>query len=154
MNGSFLDLLRVHDTFLELFHQHQDALLDRDFARALDRLLELRRALEQHMRAEEELFSELFAATEEVRGIPLDLFLGEHKHLRELLGQFESALRRLDAADPAIRRRVLELLDEESLWKAFFRHHDERERNILYPALDRNSESADRARRLGRFPAA
>jgi hemerythrin-like domain-containing protein len=148
---SFLELLAVHARLFGLFLDHQEALLARDFPLALERLRLVRREFEEHVRAEEELFAELFAHTDEVRGTPLDLFTGEHKHLRELLSSFEAATRRLDAAAPGVARRVIDLLDEEALFKTFFRHHDERERNLLYPAFDRGTAPSERRARLQRF---
>ena len=150
MSESFLDLLTVHAELIELFCEHQDALVDRDFARALERLLELRRRIDEHMHAEEELFARVFARMNEIGGTPIELFLGEHKHLRELLAQFETATRRIDPAAADVRRRVTALLDDETLFKAFFSHHDERERNLLYPTLDRTASAADRQKALRR----
>jgi hemerythrin-like domain-containing protein len=135
---------------LDLFLQHQEALLAQDFGRALERLLEVRRAFETHVRAEEELFPKLFTDND-VQGTPLDLFTGEHKHLRELLTSFEASTRRLDRADPAVTRRLIELVEEEALWKSFFLHHDERERNLLYPAFDRGTTDEGRQVLLRRF---
>lgn len=148
--ATFLTLLSAHAAMLDLFLEHQQALLERDLGRALDRLLAVRHDFEQHVRAEEALFPRLFAEND-VRGTPLDLFTGEHKHLREMLTSFESATRRLDAADPALGRRLIELIEEEALWKSFFLHHDERERNLLYPAFDRGTAEKGREELLRRF---
>lgn len=148
--ATFLTLLADHQRMLGLFLEHQEALLGREFGRALERLLDARREFERHVAAEEELFPRLFA-DHEVRGTPLDLFTGEHKHLREMLVSYETATRRLDPADPAIARRLIELFEDEALWKSFFLHHDERERNLLYPAFDRGTTDAGRAELLRRF---
>ena len=149
--GSFLELLDVHDRLFELFLEHQDALVEHDYARALDRLLELQRDLEEHMRGEEELFVELFARTGEVQGTPLQLFTGEHRHLREWLRSFEGATRALRDSPPPTPRPIVQLLDEEALFKTFFRHHDERERSLLDPAFDRGTALAERRAKLRRF---
>lgn len=148
--ATFLTLLSAHADMLESFLHHQEALLARDFAKALALLLELRHDFEHHAKTEEELFPQLFS-DDQVRGTPLDLFTGEHKHLRELLGQFESATRRLKPDDPALPRRIVELIEEEALFKSFFLHHDERERNLLYPAFDKGTAAAGRAELLRRF---
>jgi hemerythrin-like domain-containing protein len=149
--GSFLELLADHERLFEQFLAHQDALIDRDYGRALDQLRVLERELDEHMRGEEQLFAELFSRTGEVAGAPLQLFTGEHRHLRESLQEFERATRDLLAAPPASARPIVELLDEEALFKTFFRHHDERERNLLYPAFDRGTSAADRRAKLERF---
>ncbi len=146
---TFLALLSAHASMMTLLEEHQAALLDRDFGRALERLLELRREFEHHVRGEEELFTRLFAQVDQVRGTPLDLFTGEHKHLREMLGEFETSLRRFDAT--ATGRNVIELIEDELVFKSFFRHHDEREKNLLYPAFDTGTSEAKRAELLRRF---
>jgi hemerythrin-like domain-containing protein len=151
--ASFLELLDEHTRLFDLFLEHQEALVSRDFPRALERLKAARAGFEEHIRGEEELFRELFAHTDEVRGTPLDLFTGEHKHLREMLAGFEAATGALDPAAKRVARDVIELLDEEALFKTFFRHHDERERNLLYPAFDRGTAGAGRRERLRRFHA-
>ncbi len=148
-NPTFLALLSAHAGMMTLFEEHQQALLDRDFGCALARLLELRGAFEHHVKGEEELFKRLFAEVDSVRGTPLDLFTGEHKHLRELLNEFEAATRRLDTASSG--RHVIELIEEEALFKSFFRHHDERERNLLYPAFDTGTSVDTRNELLRRF---
>ena len=148
---SFLALLSAHGDMLGLFLEHQEALLSRDFGRALERLLEMRRAFEQHVNAEEELLPKLFAEVDSVRGTPLELFTGEHRHMRELLGSFESATRKLDPADPSIARRLVELIEDEALFKSIFLHHDDRERNLLYPAFDRHTPAPGRPDLLRRF---
>ncbi|MBL8841014.1 MAG: hemerythrin domain-containing protein [Planctomycetes bacterium] len=150
-NPTFLALLSAHSAMMGLFEEHQQALLERDFGRALERLLELRRQFEDHVQGEEELFAKLFSEVDSVRGTPLDLFTGEHKHLRELLGEFENATRRLDAGTAG--RHLIELIEEEALFKSFFRHHDERERNLLYPAFDKGTSDETRRDLLRRFHA-
>jgi hemerythrin-like domain-containing protein len=148
---TFLVLLAIHEDLLERFHRHQDALVERDFAAARARLAGFRDGLERHIEAEDELFAAVFAHTDTVAGAPIDLFTGEHKHFRELLAQFTRLAAELDVADPKVSRRVVELLDEEALFKSFFRHHDERERNLLYPALDRRADGIRRRELLRRF---
>ena len=151
--ASFLELLTVHARLFQLFDQHQEALVERDFPRALQRLLTLRREFEAHVTGEEALLTQLFANKDSVRGTPLDLFFGEHKPLRELLVGFEDATRRLDPAAARSSRDVIELLDEEALFKAIFRHHDERERSLLYPALDQSVPGSQRRAELARLHA-
>ena len=151
--GSFLELLEEHARLFELFLEHQEALVARDFPRALERLIAARVGFDEHMRGEEQLFRELFSHTDVVQGTPLDLFTGEHKYLKTMLADFESATRALDPAAPGLGREIVGLIDDEALFKTFFRHHDERERNLLYPAFDRGTITADRRALLRRFHA-
>lgn len=149
--ATFLRLLGAHEQMLSLFLEHQVALVGRDLGLALERLLETRSAFEHHASTEEQLFPRLFAEVDQIRGTPIDLFTGEHRHMREMLGGYESAMRRLDGDDPALARRIIELIEDEALFKAFFLHHDERERNLLYPAFDRRTADAGREELLRLF---
>jgi hemerythrin-like domain-containing protein len=155
---SFVSLTEVHAQLFEDFVAHQVALLRRDFDDARAKLSLFRAKLERHIAAEEELFDSVFAHTNEVTRnqgqigrAPIDLFTGEHKHFRELLMTFGQLAARLKADDPAVDQRVLDLLEEEAAFKTFFRHHDERERNLLYPALDEHVAAGLRPEMLRRF---
>lgn len=155
---SFVSLTEVHAELFAGFEAHQVALLHREFDEARAKLARFRGQLERHIDAEEELFDSVFAHAGDVsRGAgqmgraPLDLFTGEHKHFREKLSTFEQLAARLKADDPAVDARVLDLLEEEATFKTFFRHHDERERNLLYPSLDDHVPPGHRSELLRRF---
>jgi hemerythrin-like domain-containing protein len=154
----FTSLADLHEELLVEFTAHQYALLHRDFAAARAKLADFTVHLERHIAAEEELFDACFAhATDVTRRdpsmgrAPVDLFTGEHKHFRAMLREFERDAGRLDAADVDVDERVLQLLDDETTFKEFFRHHDERERNLLYPAFDELIPAERRAELLRRF---
>ncbi|MFN7928084.1 MAG: hypothetical protein U0Y68_09075 [Blastocatellia bacterium] len=51
-------------------------------------------------------------------------------------------------------RRVLVLLDEEAMYKSLSQHHDQRERNLFFPALDRVTDETERQTLLARCLAA
>jgi hemerythrin-like domain-containing protein len=155
---SFVSLTEVHEQLFADFVAHQVALLRRDFDGARANLKLFRAKLERHIAAEEELFDSVFAHTSEVTRAagqigraPIDLFTGEHKHFRELLIAFEQLAAKLKADDPEVDERLLDLLEEEATFKTFFRHHDERERNLLYPALDEHVAAGLRPELLRRF---
>jgi hemerythrin-like domain-containing protein len=155
---SFVSLTEVHAELFAEFSAHQIALLRRDFDGARGKLAHFRARLERHIDAEEELFDAVFAHTGDVARTegpmgraPVDLFTGEHKHFREQLATFEQLAAPLKADDPDIDARVLDLLEEEATFKTFFRHHDERERNLLYPSLDDHVPAEDRPALLRRF---
>lgn len=159
-SADFVSLTVVHAALFDEFIAHQVALLHRDFDAARARLASFRARLERHIDAEEELFDAVFARTGDVARadnpigrVPVDLFTGEHKHFRELLADFTRAAARLDAADADVDQGILDLLDDEATFKTFFRHHDEREKNLLYPALDEHVPAARRAEILDQFRA-
>lgn len=154
----FTSLTDVHAEIYAAFVEHQVALLHRDLPLARERLASFRARIERHIAAEEELFDTVFAHMADVSRTdnrmgraPVDLFTGEHKHFREMLADFEQYSAELDLDDPDLDVRVIELLEAEATFKTFFRHHDEREKNLLYPALDERVPPADRAELLRRF---
>jgi iron-sulfur cluster repair protein YtfE (RIC family) len=147
---SFLVLCRVHERVNELFLQHQEALVESDIARARHRLALYERELLAHMEPEEELLLPVYARAGAIPGGPLELFLGEHRKMREFLERFHATLLELEAHPPDLRRRILQLLDEQAMFKHLVEHHDLRERNILYPALDRVTTDEERRALLRR----
>ncbi len=154
----FVTLTDLHEELLAEFERHQFALLHRDFPGARAQLAAFTARLERHIAVEEELFDTVFAHSTDVTRndptmgrAPVDLFTGEHKHFRAMLREFERDAARLDASDPEVDARVLQLLDAQTIFKEFFRHHDERERNLLYPVFDERVPAAQRDELLRRL---
>ncbi len=147
---SFVSLLDIHQVLRELFLQHQEALLDADLARARERLEEFERRLLHHIREEEELLLPIYQRAGVIPGGPPVLFTGEHKRMRELLAGFGQALSSLEQNPASRKRGILWLLDRQATFKNLMEHHDLRETNILYPALDRVTSEAERREVLAR----
>ncbi len=148
--GSFLELLRVHKRLNEMFQKHQEALLEQDIAEARKRLLAYERALLTHMRLEEDVLLPIYVRAGAIPGGPLELFLGEHRKMREFLQRFTATLTELEAHPPDLQRRIIQLFDEQTMFKHLVEHHDLREQNILYPTLDRLTTEAERRELLPR----
>jgi hemerythrin-like domain-containing protein len=148
--GSFLELLRVHERLNEMFQKHQEALLEQDIAQARERLLAYERALLMHMRVEEDVLLPIYVRAGAIPGGPLELFLGEHRKMREFLQRFMATLAELETDPPDLKRRIIRLFDEQTMFKHLVEHHDLREQNILYPTLDRLTTEAERRDLLGR----
>lgn len=147
---SFVSLLATHQNLKELFLQHQEALLDGDLAQARDRLEVFERALLHHMQDEEELLLPVYGRAGAIPGGPPILFTGEHKRMQELLAGFARALSSLEQEPDGRKRGILSLLDRQATFKNLMDHHDLREANILYPALDRVTSGAERREILAR----
>ena len=127
-------MMAAHDTYAQRFFAHQQALLDRDFARASRELGAYREILLAHMRDEEAYVLKRYEALGgDATDAPLRLFLGEHKNLRTFVDEFVDRVESLAAkgSDHAL----LELFDREATYKNLMLHHDLRERNMLYPFL-------------------
>ncbi|HEU4388424.1 MAG TPA: hemerythrin domain-containing protein, partial [Blastocatellia bacterium] len=141
---TFLSLLNVHDHLTELFLSHQEALLVDDIELAVARLREYEAELSVHIRVEEEILLPVYQRAGTIPGGQPVFFSGEHKKMREFLSRFFKVLER-PAPDVATRRRqIIALLDQQAMFKNLVEHHDQRERNILYPALDRVTTEAER----------
>ena len=142
---SFLALLEVHERLDETFLAHQEALLERDIVLAAEHLHGFGQALRSHIRVEEQILLPVYRRAEPVRGGAAELFLAEHKKLCAFLDRFEQIMRQMEDRPPDLKRRILHLLDLETSFKNLMEHHDLRERNILYPTLDRIIEGEERA---------
>ena len=147
---SFASLLDIHQVLKELFLQHQEALLDGDLARAEEQLAEFERRLLHHIREEEKLLLPVYARAGVIPGGPPMLFTGEHNRMRELLAGFKRALSSLEQNPDGRKRGILWLLDRQATFKNLMEHHDLREANILYSALDRVTTMAERRDILAR----
>jgi hemerythrin-like domain-containing protein len=151
---SFAELLNAHERLNELFLLHQVSLLRLDLESAAERLRIYERELRAHMRVEEDLLMPVYERAGKIAGGPPEFFIGEHRRMLEFLARFAAALDELkgESSDPA--RRVIRLLDEESTFKSLCEHHDMRERNIFFPALDRVTDEGERRELIGRCFAA
>ncbi len=141
---SFQDLLQVHERLTELFLRHQEALIQLDIESAMERLELYRRELAAHMKAEEELLLPVYSRAGAIPGGPPGFFMGEHQRMREFLARFAAALQEMKTGRANLTRRVIKLFDEEAAFKNLVDHHDQRERSIFFPALDRVTTEAER----------
>lgn len=144
---SFIELVELHQELDEIFLRHQEALLSFDISRAIEIFSLYEEKLLSHMRDEEEVFLPIYEArTEKIPGGPVELFLGEHKKMRGFVSEFHEALSRMRAEEGArLRRSIIALMDRQCMYKHLVEHHDHREKNILYPWLDRITSEDERA---------
>ena len=149
-SNSFLSLLKLHEDLDELFLLHQEALFALDVHLALERLLEFERQILSHMRDEEELLLPVYERAGRIPGGPVEFFTGEHKKMLEFLSRFKETLLRLTSQPANLKREVIKLFDQEATFKNLVEHHDQRERNILYPTLDRVTSEEERRQLLAR----
>lgn len=147
---SFLELLKLHQELDEIFWCHQEALLSLEIRHAAEVLRGYEEKHLSHMATEEELLIPIYQArTERVPGGPVELFVGEHKKMRAFITEFHAALGRLESEERArLKRSVIGLLDRQFMYKHLVEHHNLREKNILYPWLDRITSEQERARLL------
>ncbi len=149
---SFSALLELHEGLAETFFRHQEALMLCDIDRAIEELKRHEANLFAHIQDEEELLLPIYQArTGKIPGGPLELFTGEHKKMKMFIGEFYETLSSLGAAEPSgLRRSIIALFDRQFMYKHLSEHHDLREKNILYPWLDRITSDEERRRLLGK----
>jgi hemerythrin-like domain-containing protein len=143
---SFLTLLALHRELDEIFFRHQEALLLCEIDRAMHELNTHERKLLGHMQDEEELLLPIYTArTDKIPGGSLELFTAEHKKMKKFLAEFFATLSEMRAGAPSdLRRSIIALLDRQFMYKHLSEHHDLRERNVLYPWLDRVTSNEER----------
>lgn len=142
---SFLAILAIHEHLDELFLLHQEALLKLDLTLAAARLQAFERELQTHIRVEEELLLPVYQRAGRIPGGPIEFFTGEHQRLLAMLARFAETIEQLKHNQTDLDREVIRLFDAEAVFKSLMQHHDQRERNILYPKLDEVTEEAERA---------
>jgi len=148
--SSFLDLLEIHLKLNELFLLHQEALLALDAQLALARLTQFKRELRKHIEDEEALLLPVYARAGRIQGGPIEFYTGEHKRMLEFLARFNELLKELIGNPKNLKRSVIELFDQEAVFKQLMQHHDMREQNILYPTLDSVTDLEERMALLRR----
>ncbi len=147
---SFLSLLHVHERLRERFLLHQERLLARDLDGAREQLREFEEALRGHIRAEEELLLPVYARAGSIPGGPPVLFTGEHRKMEQFVERFVRMLDWVEENRGDAVRGILRTFDEQATFKHLMAHHDQREANLLYPALDRVTSGEERAALLAR----
>lgn len=132
---SFLSLLEVHAQLDDLFLLHQEALLRLDIEKAGQLLERYELALHAHMRDEDEYLLPRYAAGGAAPRASAELFEAEHDRIKHFVSKFRVRVQQL-AADPT-PRGVIALITDQALFKGLMEHHDIREKELLYPTLDR-----------------
>lgn len=135
---SFATLLELHLDLAELFARHQEALLDCDLELARRTLRTFRALLLKHIDEEERVLMPVYKSLAGATGqLGAGLLHGDHRKLTALVAELEQKLEALDEKQPQLKRKVLAMLDEERTLKHVLEHHDQRERRMFFPVLDR-----------------
>jgi iron-sulfur cluster repair protein YtfE (RIC family) len=132
-----MELVEEHRTFDDQFLSHQELILKERWRDALELLKKFRRRLEVHMQEEEEILLPMY---EERMGSPLGgsprQFRLEHNKIRHLLNSFVDRERSLTWSPDSSVHDIIELIEEQRVFKHLMIHHDQRERIYLYPSLN------------------
>lgn len=141
---SFNKVLEVHDHLAELFRKHQEALVGLNFEEAVERLAVYRRELAAHIDVEEVLLMPIYKRAGVIAGGPPEFFIGEHERMMRFLDRFEIVLDKLRFEQADLIRKTIDLLDQEAAYKSLLEHHESRERNLFFPALERVTSDEER----------
>jgi iron-sulfur cluster repair protein YtfE (RIC family) len=123
-----------------LFARAEEAGADGDWAKCGDAFTLLHDQLEAHFASEEELLFPAFETASGMRFGPTEVMRGEHRQMRELLGQMRAALNSRDDDDFGGGAETLLILMQQ---------HNMKEENILYPMCDQALAASDMAASLG-----
>lgn len=127
----------AHDELTELFLRHQEKLVERDQAAALQALEYFESRLRLHLKLEEDHLLpalERAAAEGAVFTFSAEFYLLEHKKMLDLLAGVATALRGLPGGRIAPRAAV-DIIDREWMFKNLMDHHVRREHSTLFPEL-------------------
>ena len=144
----FTELAEAHRELNSLFQKHQEALVLRDAFAARAALSHFRAALENHMRAEDEVLLPLYErAGGSVEGGRPEQFAAEHRKIAADIERIALRVEKLSRQPTVQPSEVIELLDEECRFKHLMDHHERREEKFLFPRLDAllSPEDHDRA---------
>jgi hypothetical protein len=139
----FFDFMHVHEDLDRALAAHQEALVGLDLGRAAEALAEYDRLLRAHIREEEKYVLPLYESL--VPGAcDIDIYKGEHRRFEAFLDELRGRVAALAGVDRP-RAAAVAIFDREAVLKQVLQHHDLRERNALYPALDRHTTPEERA---------
>ena len=122
-----------HHKFCDgLFADAEAAVAAKDWRLSANLMQDLRKELETHFGAEEDILFPAFEATTGVVGGPTQMMAFEHAQMRELMDQMLAALDRHKGDDFAGAAGTLLILMQQ---------HNIKEENILYPMCDQSLSS-------------
>jgi hemerythrin-like domain-containing protein len=147
---SFSCLIGEHAELERLFDSHQRALLEGNVGTALAVVKAFGDELYEHIEYEEKTLLPVFADEGgETEGATLEIFLSEHRKLREQADKLTAKTQALFASTDLMGSTIA-LMDDEALFKGLFHHHALREKNLLFPRLDERTTEEQRERLLAR----
>lgn len=115
-----------------------------DLARARERLSLFSSMLSGHLGVEEEILIPAYGELAgEVPRLGPEMLKDEHRKLLDRLGRIARALEELIGREGVTHEDVLDLFDLELRFKRLLHHHDEREREGMFPTLDEKLSEAE-----------
>jgi hemerythrin-like domain-containing protein len=149
MSEPFEVLLAAHDEFIEVLLMHQTSLVRGDLESARDLIAGLAADLDDHIRHEEE---RLLPLLEERGGWSRigepRYYREEHRKIQASVAELVEATNALEHDDPSVHRDIALLIGREQAFRSLLEHHDDRERQGLFPDLARVTTPEEQAHLL------
>lgn len=133
-------LLQHHKHCDEIFSRAEEACVNGDWATGADAFAQFHEQLETHFSGEEEVLFPAFEAATGMTSGPTEVMRGEHRQMRDLIGQMESAVASRDSDAFGDAAETLLILMQQ---------HNMKEENILYPMCDNALGASDVGTSLG-----
>ncbi len=128
-------ILAEHQEMDELFLQHQEALLEQDWARAQARYAAFHTLLKNHIELEDRVLLPLHQQLEKPQWRSL-VYTAEHDKVLEIAQIMADRIAAPKPEDKSQRLRwIIKLLDDERSLKNLVEHHNEREEKGMLPEL-------------------
>jgi len=128
-------LNRQHKKIFDLFVTHQKYLMHGEIDKASDTLLELKRFIEFHLEAEDNILLPLYK--KHVSPVPaggaVEFFIHEHNKINRYMDEFYR--RSIDTSADSLD--LVHLFDDYYKFKHLLDHHHTREDTFLFRLLDR-----------------
>jgi regulator of cell morphogenesis and NO signaling len=145
---TFSSLQCEHGDLQRVFEKHQRASISKDVPVALATIVTFESNLKRHIAFEEDVLLPLYKSKGgEVEGGTSPIFQAEHRKLRETAARLAQHTDELYTT-PDMLGTILNLLDEEALFKGLMAHHTLREQNLLFPRLDAITTEREREKML------
>ena len=128
-------ILAEHQEMNELFLQHQEALLEQDWAKAQARYAAFHTLLLSHIALEDSVLVPLHQQLTKPQWRTL-VYTAEHDKVREIAQIMADRIAAPKPEDKQQRLRwIIKLLDDERSLKNLLEHHNEREEKGMLPEL-------------------
>lgn len=149
--NSFLILLDLHHDLDHLLVTHQASLIQGHTAEAVGNWHAFATMLAEHARDEEDHLLPVYAARVSIpAGGTVELFLAEHIKIRAFLKEIGERIDGLPGSGRPQPSEIITIIEREYELKRLLEHHDMREKNFLYPLLDRCTMTDERRELLSR----
>jgi hemerythrin-like domain-containing protein len=133
------DLTKQHHHINKLFSAHQKLLMHGDINQAFDVLIDLKKYVSNHMKAENDYLLPLYKKY--ISPIPIggavEFFTHEHNKIDRSLEKFAGKSSKLIRTTNGSELDIVRLFDQYYIFKQLLDHHHTREDTILFRSLDK-----------------